>query len=189
MPWTSKNIRSVSTHMPLARHDHRPDGGGGGAGGVSTHMPLARHDGNFDGVRSKQSVSTHMPLARHDVTTMHPRHSSPVSTHMPLARHDSNSPMLIPLLCAFLLTCLLRGMTTLGKFWNISATVSTHMPLARHDNLRPNPVMTATVSTHMPLARHDAHGSPRHSFFSLFLLTCLLRGMTATCCRCIRSCV
>ena len=33
---------------------------------VSTHMPLARHDVNMDAVDRPSRVSTHMPLARHD---------------------------------------------------------------------------------------------------------------------------
>ena len=34
---------------------------------VSTHMPLARHDHGGDFVRRLNGVSTHMPLARHDI--------------------------------------------------------------------------------------------------------------------------
>ena len=33
---------------------------------VSTHMPLARHDNLFRVGRGENRVSTHMPLARHD---------------------------------------------------------------------------------------------------------------------------
>ena len=33
---------------------------------VSTHMPLARHDGDYIPFMYMYEVSTHMPLARHD---------------------------------------------------------------------------------------------------------------------------
>ena len=57
-------------------------------------------------------------------------------------------------------------------------SVSTHMPLARHDPpVRPNRA-EVTVSTHMPLARHDWIISFIKSSVDMFLLTCLLRGMT-----------
>ena len=58
--------------------------------------------------------------------------------------------------------------------------VSTHMPLARHDFLRPLSLRLNIVSTHMPLARHDI-SSPFCLKKLQFLLTCLLRGMTAIC--------
>ena len=73
---------------------------------------------------------------------------------MPLARHDS------------------------GKFFGVLIiSVSTHMPLARHDRFPRSAPLLSMVSTHMPLARHDNiyTGTLRAC---LFLLTCLLRGMT-----------
>ena len=78
----------------------------------------------------------------------------------------------------FLLTCLLRGMTYyFCEIFHIFS-VSTHMPLARHDLASKFASSRLDVSTHMPLARHDK-GQPLHaSFNALFLLTCLLRGMT-----------
>ncbi len=77
---------------------------------VSTHMPLARHDSDVVISTTLPGVSTHMPLARHD-----PRYGlfgsdSLVSTHMPLARHD-DIELALCMLDEFLLTCLLRGMT------------------------------------------------------------------------------
>ena len=99
-------------------------------------------------------VSTHMPLARHD---SHPPGSficRTVSTHMPLARHD-NIHWCFLLGCMFLLTCLLRGMTTLPSIGIITERVSTHMPLARHDMFLDRFCNLMDVSTHMPLARHD----------------------------------
>ena len=63
------------------------------------------------GKTSSAVVSTHMPLARHDDNTRRNNVGNDVSTHMPLARHDvfASAPNLATL--AFLLTCLLRGMT------------------------------------------------------------------------------
>ena len=56
---------------------------------------------------------------------------------------------------AFLLTCLLRGMTIQSNFMRTYETVSTHMPLARHDVSNCVSLPDLSVSTHMPLARHD----------------------------------
>ena len=103
---------------------------------VSTHMPLARHDIMqgfflFDTVflltcllrgmtlpylEKKQNclVSTHMPLARHDRAYRNQLGNLAVSTHMPLARHDLGKAGLLTSLFEFLLTCLLRGMTRSG---------------------------------------------------------------------------
>ena len=84
----------------------------------------------------------------------------------------------IPAWQGFLLTCLLRGMTTSANFSAGISVVSTHMPLARHDFLEVENgekmefLLTCllrgmtnsydgmnaylSVSTHMPLARHDS---------------------------------
>ena len=51
------------------------------------------------------------------------------------------------------------------------------MPLARHDTKKTQYKQMYVVSTHMPLARHDVTGKG-HATDDLFLLTCLLRGMT-----------
>ena len=56
-----------------------------------------------------------------------------VSTHMPLARHDAATMAYGSCTGAFLLTCLLRGMTPLDRDKFNGTVVSTHMPLARHD--------------------------------------------------------
>ena len=75
---------------------------------------------------------------------------------MPLARHDGDMAVVEGAFNEFLLTCLLRGMTSLSAvYWN-----------------------ETNVSTHMPLARHDACTLPIVNFIIQFLLTCLLRGMT-----------
>ena len=52
------------------------------------------------------------------------------------------------------------------------------MPLARHDTVVPLLQVYAEVSTHMPLARHDLRLLRKFRKGQLFLLTCLLRGMT-----------
>ena len=81
-------------------------------------------------------------------------HLSPISTHMPLARHDVPSAI----------------------FW-YDAYISTHMPLARHDLKRQIALGDMAISTHMPLARHDG-AAVNEIDRIIFLLTCLLRGMT-----------
>ena len=53
---------------------------------------------------------------------------------MPLARHDF-MPEDIFKSWKFLLTCLLRGMTSAYRPALLLVFVSTHMPLARHDNI------------------------------------------------------
>ena len=52
---------------------------------------------------------------------------------MPLARHDCARLVILLVRQEFLLTCLLRGMTTQNYYLTIANIVSTHMPLARHD--------------------------------------------------------
>ena len=52
------------------------------------------------------------------------------------------------------------------------------MPLARHDIYAHLRVRHRQVSTHMPLARHDETRKQDCERIRLFLLTCLLRGMT-----------
>ena len=79
---------------------------------------------------------------------------------------------------SFLLTCLLRGMTYPASYMANLNSVSTHMPLARHDRFEYRMVNEMTVSTHMPLARHDLNATEWFLEDSMFLLTCLLRGMT-----------
>ena len=96
-----------------------------------------------------------MPLARHDTkATKDKIDAIYVSTHMPLARHDAAIPEAASA-PAFLLTCLLRGMTIASASWNSMPPVSTHMPLARHDLNPESQAYAIQVSTHMPLARHD----------------------------------
>ena len=75
---------------------------------------------------------------------------------MPLARHDMCYLLCFRFAFAFLLTCLLRGMTFYAH--------STHLPLLflltcllrGMTSHALNGQLFAYVSTHMPLARHDA---------------------------------
>ena len=146
--------KPVSTHMPLARHDFS-EPVTQVYFLVSTHMPLARHDNARNRPNTQHNVSTHMPLARHDRVFRSLMPKSIVSTHMPLARHDNFYMGLRIGELAFLLTCLLRGMTVPINYDRFGFYVSTHMPLARHDVTVVHPLRQVTVSTHMPLARHD----------------------------------
>ena len=52
------------------------------------------------------------------------------------------------------------------------------IPLARHDGSESASAQRVRVSTHMPLARHDHFSIFPPYLVLLFLLTCLLRGMT-----------
>ena len=56
---------------------------------------------------------------------------------------------------SFLLTCLLRGMTWVANSLFNFTNISTHMPLARHDGFTWQQIRKESISTHMPLARHD----------------------------------
>ena len=57
----------------------------------------------------------------------------------------------------FLLTCLLRGMTSQPvEQPAFGSYISTHMPLARHDRTIIDLLTYPYISTHMPLARHDS---------------------------------
>ena len=49
-------LRGMTQDSPPRAHMHS----------VSTHMPLARHDSAVYGEVQNKLVSTHMPLARHD---------------------------------------------------------------------------------------------------------------------------
>ena len=118
-----------------------------------------------------------MPLARHDRLNRSIIELANVSTHMPLARHDSACVYYSSIVEQFLLTCLLRGMTRALRLHCQLKVVSTHMPLARHDNVFKLFSDAWFVSTHMPLARHDC-ALPIFPREPMFLLTCLLRGMT-----------
>ena len=82
----------------------------------------------------------------------------------------------------FLLTCLLRGMTSSESESSIAFVVSTHMPLARHDS--DTLAQSANITSFYSHASCEAWRKKVRSsnMFCAFLLTCLLRGMTAIFC-------
>ena len=166
----------ISTHMPLARHDRTiidlltyPY--------ISTHMPLARHDKTLWDGFWYACISTHMPLARHDLLP----YSFPFCMKNFYSHASCEAWLMVSVITQvfkdfyshasceawlafscfhsafrrFLLTCLLRGMTTQQL-----RLIQLHL-----------------ISTHMPLARHDILYIETKKHFE-FLLTCLLRGMT-----------
>ena len=120
-------------------------------------MPLARHDSCAFRINSGflcfYSHASCEALQNGVRTSLS---QSEVSTHMPLARHD--------------------GYIDIAA---LNACVSTHMPLARHDIIKTYCYLKSFVSTHMPLARHDLLRCRAICDRNPFLLTCLLRGMTA----------
>ena len=147
--------RLVSTHMPLARHDlHEPDLLYVGlrfyshASCEAWHSDVSYHSPPI-------IVSTHMPLARHDKITSKNTRMCTVSTHMPLARHD-----------------------VVAVFYWRFISVSTHMPLARHDSRGSNPPHNRTGFYSHASCEAWRSPSPSWQIQLLFLLTCLLRGMT-----------
>ena len=96
---------------------------------------------------------------------------------MPLARHDVALPS-SSMIGAFLLTCLLRGMTKSSHIRKQRTGVSTHMPLARHDAyMIQNIPSRFRFYSHASCEAWPTTGSSA-ALSNLFLLTCLLRGMT-----------
>ena len=173
-------------------------------------MPLARHDFSLEFIPPHSTVSTHMPLARHDGTVIYFHRpyccfyshasceawldfSSMSYVSQSFYSHASceawparpffvvhgDAFLLTCLLrgmtisagvslagASFLLTCLLRGMTLIFRQCHMFHKVSTHMPLARHDCLACASRQYYKVSTHMPLARHDntiSNTPPEHN--------------------------
>ena len=56
----------------------------------------------------------------------------------------------------FLLTRLLRGVTSRMAFAGSARRISTHTPLARRDHMSPQESGVYDISTHTPLARRDS---------------------------------
>ena len=79
----------------------------------------------------------------------------------------------------FLLTRLLRGVTAPFAKAISCRYISTHTPLARRDKDAGFSCETFVISTHTPLARRDCPDSAANVHPYLFLLTRLLRGVTA----------
>ena len=101
---------------------------------VSTHMPLARHDMIERQTLNELFVSTHMPLARHDIPEYNIYRYEHQFLLTCLLRGMTSSAADQLRTDQFLLTCLLRGMTPNGNSFRRNSGVSTHMPLARHDD-------------------------------------------------------
>ena len=99
----------------------------------STHMPLARHDGGWCFFCTLIFVSTHMPLARHDGVIIRCGYGKNSFYSHASCEAWRTSPAHRQATHAFLLTCLLRGMTHKNFILYQNIAVSTHMPLARHD--------------------------------------------------------
>ena len=141
-----------------------------------------------------------MPLARHDLHSWIMFPKALVSTHMPLARHDTAQPLgfgytltflltcllrgmtaFLELLSneqGFLLTCLLRGMTKSRRRWAYLESFYSHASCeAWHITAVPDYVSFSFYSH----ASCEAWLYPWYPFgqWGKFLLTCLLRGMTA----------
>ena len=144
---------------------------------VSTHMPLARHDHSYHIHYTQCFVSTHMPLARHDVRGFRGVREKFQFLLTCLLRGMTVLSLLFCACCTFLLTCLLRGMTRSGhrRRRRVSFLLTcllrgmTRHPYSRlryvaflltcllrgMTNLVKNVMGLFSVSTHMPLARHD----------------------------------
>ena len=75
---------------------------------------------------------------------------------MPLARHDLQRTSTKPCLMVFLLTCLLRGMTTIAGTDITTITFLLTCLLRGMTKYRNGINGNTYVSTHMPLARHDS---------------------------------
>ena len=80
-----------------------------------------------------------------------------ISTHMPLARHDVLRPSMVDVSDAFLLTCLLRGMTTIPtRTTKTNKFLLTCLLRGMTRSFIASRAVTE-ISTHMPLARHDIY--------------------------------
>ena len=96
--------------MPLARHDSIVNLGVC-IFSISTHMPLARHDEMIYSISSSLGDFYSHASCEAWPGTAQQWYACQISTHMPLARHDRLFPYVFGPDYRFLLTCLLRGMT------------------------------------------------------------------------------
>ena len=158
--WRIKRIQAdyadISTHMPLARHDYWNHKQRFWYKYFYSHASceawptfFLRSSTFFFYFYSHASCEA-WPHAVAKLPTI-----IAISTHMPLARHDKNVLRNLEYQCQFLLTCLLRGMTSFLTVPAFHFSISTHMPLARHDPCCGCTKGLCGISTHMPLARHD----------------------------------
>ena len=124
-------------------------------------------------------VSTHMPLARHDFIYLALAGTCRVSTHMPLARHDDVCMTRRSPCVRFLLTCLLRGMTSVRKSPSWHDFVFLLTCLLRGMTLFRILILHVTEFLLTCLLRGMTGDTPLSNRTKKFLLTCLLRGMTS----------
>ena len=145
---------------------------------VSTHMPLARHDFDWRAIGICVFVSTHMPLARHDrVSGKDALYLESFYSHTSCEAWPKKCVLLIYSV-PFLLTCLLRGMTSTQTRRVVCISVSTHLPLARHDHALNVHILQRRGFLLTCLLRGMTSIGVQLVFAYSFLLTCLLRGMT-----------
>ena len=112
-----------------------------------------------------------------------------ISTHTPHARRDTFSAWQYATLTIFLLTRLMRGVTFYKSEVIQDAIISTHTPHARRDLLAVVSYLPVVISTHTPHARRDLSCLSVLPVLLLFLLTRLMRGVTATYSYMLQSCL
>ena len=144
---------------------------------ISTHTPHARRDKKLSLLMKKWQISTHTPHARRDLKRWHGN-----------------------MMCRFLLTRLMRGVTGAIGVYEVEMQISTHTPHARRDSFLLYQFRQTLISTHTPHARRDCIPvylyTLLHNFYShasceawrwskrnwrqvsRFLLTRLMRGVT-----------
>ena len=121
---------------------------------ISTHTPHARRDPSSWLHLPIPSISTHTPHARRDNLEPYSSVAIAISTHTPHARRDGQVTDFTPS-AKFLLTRLMRGVTTSSITVSGSVKISTHTPHARRDSAKFLPISSRNISTHTPHARRD----------------------------------
>ena len=124
-------------------------------------------------------ISTHTPHARRDAKSARESVVWFISTHTPHARRDYLSSESDTYCVRFQLTRLMRGVTALVFTELFGTCISTHTPHARRDFSAFKVLeRTAPISTHTPHARRDLYPLPLCTYYSIFQLTRLMRGVT-----------
>ena len=117
-----------------------------------------------------------MPPARHDYNAIADCLKWMVSTHMPLARHDSPIVPDVSGQFGFYSHASYEAWPGSCRFPVNGSSFYSHASCEAWQADVPSVIML-DVSTHMPLARHDLRQFVCY-LIAMFLLTCLLRGMT-----------
>ena len=129
---------AISTHTPHTRHDQFIFGVFEFSF-ISTHTPHTRHDHSPCRSPRRCIISTHTPHTRHDWWWVKTHTAWQISTHTPHTRHDGlwcvydygiihfyshasyeawlHRQFCMPYINEFLLTRLIRGMTTIKQCW------------------------------------------------------------------------